>query len=86
LDSRVFQTVSCGQIFLIIKISTQNPDCETITYKEALVNGEHKTFALDYVTVEAVQARNNPGHDIRECVGYILTLSDRKKPPKSKMD
>jgi len=62
----------------IDKIGTQNPGCETINYKEALENGEHKTFELDYVTVEAVQAGNNPNHDIRECVGYILTLNDGK--------
>jgi len=62
----------------IDKIGTQNPGCETITYKEALENGEHKIFELGFVTVEAVQAGNNQGHDIRECVGYILTLSDGK--------
>lgn len=59
-------------------IETQNPDCQTITYEEALVDGEHKTFALDYVTVEAVEAGNNPNHDLNICVGYILTLSDGK--------
>ena len=59
-------------------IKAQNEGCRTITYKEALVNGEHKTFDLGYVTVEAVQAGNNPNHDIKICVGYILTLSDGK--------
>lgn len=57
-------------------IKTQNPDCQTITYKEALADGAHQTFDLGYVTVEAVEAGNNPNHDIKECVGYILTLSD----------
>jgi len=59
-------------------IKTKNPDCETITNSEALVDGEYKTFKLGYVTVEAVQAGNNPNHDIKVCVGYILTLSDGK--------
>ncbi|MCL1823506.1 MAG: MBL fold metallo-hydrolase [Oscillospiraceae bacterium] len=59
-------------------IETQNTDCEIITYKEALIDGEHKTFEFDYVTVEAVEAGNNPNHDINVCVGYILTLSDGK--------
>lgn len=59
-------------------IETRNPDCQTITHEEALVDGEHKTFDLAYVTVEAVQAGNNPNHDINVCVGYILTLSDGK--------
>jgi len=59
-------------------IKTQNPGCVTITNKEALVNGEYKVFDLNYVTVEAVQAGNNRNHDINVCVGYILTLSNKK--------
>lgn len=59
-------------------IKAQNPGCATITNKEALAGGEYRTFDLGYVTVEAVQAGNNPNHDIRVCVGYILTLSDGK--------
>ena len=59
-------------------IEKQNPDCQTITHEEALVDGDHKTFALDYATVEAVEAGNNPNHDINVCVGYILTLSNGK--------
>lgn len=57
-------------------IEMQNPDCQIITHEEALVDGEHKTFELDFVTVEAVEAGNNPNHDINICVGYILTLTD----------
>ncbi len=59
-------------------IKHKNDDCQTITNKEALVDGEYMTFDLDYVTVEAVQAGNNKNHDIKVCVGYILTLSDGK--------
>ena len=59
-------------------IKAQNPGCVTITNTEALVDGAYKTFELGYVTVEAVQAGNNPNHDIKVCVGYILTLSDGK--------
>lgn len=59
-------------------IKAQNEGCETITYQEALVNGEYKIFDLGYVVVEAVQAGNNPNHDINVCVGYILTFSDGK--------
>ena len=59
-------------------ITTQNPGCITITNKEALVNGEYKVFPMDYVTVEAVEAGNNPNHSINEYVGYILTLSSGK--------
>ena len=57
-------------------IKNRNEDCRIITYKEALVKGEYKTFELDYATVEAVQAGNNKNHNIRECVGWLITLSD----------
>jgi len=59
-------------------IQTKNQGCVTITNAEALVSGDHKIFDLDYVTVEAVQAGNNPNHNINVCVGYILTFSDNK--------
>ena len=57
-------------------IQNQNDDCQIITYKEALVNGEYKTYDLGYATIEAVQAGNNRNHDINVCVGWIITLSD----------
>ena len=31
---------------------------------------------VDYVTVEAVEAGYNPNHNVKECVGYILTLPE----------
>ena len=45
-----------------------------ITEKEALTNGEHQSFDLDFVKVEAVPAGYNKFHDETKCVGYILTL------------
>ena len=57
-------------------ISTVNEDCETISWKEAVVKGEHKTFDLGYVTVEAVEAGYNKNHNVKDCVGYILTFSN----------
>ena len=57
-------------------VENRNPDCQIITWKEALAGGEHQTFDLGYVTVEATEAGNNPNHDINECVGYILTMPD----------
>ena len=56
-------------------IKNRNEGCQVITYKDALVNGEYKTFDLGYAVVEAVQAGNNRNHDIRECVGWVITLS-----------
>jgi L-ascorbate metabolism protein UlaG (beta-lactamase superfamily) len=57
-------------------IKQRNDDCRVITWKEALVKGDYKTFDFGYATVEAVQAGNNRNHDIRECVGWLITLSD----------
>lgn len=57
-------------------IKKQNEDCRTIYYRDALVNGEYKTFDLGYAKVEAVQAGNNRNHNIKECVGWLITLSD----------
>ena len=57
-------------------IRNRNDGCRTITYKEALVNGEYKTFDLGFAVVEAVQAGNNKNHDIRVCVGWVITLPD----------
>lgn len=60
------------------KIKNRNPDCQVITWKEAVVNGVHRTFDLSYVTVEAVEAGFNRMHDVNECAGYILTFSNEK--------
>lgn len=58
------------------KVSNRSPDCEIITHNEAVVNGEHKTFELGYVTVEAVEAGFNNWHDVNECAGYVLTFEN----------
>ena len=58
----------------VSKIKKRNEGCKTITCKEALVKGEYKTFDLEFTTVEAVQAGNNKNHDIRKCVGWLITL------------
>ena len=56
-------------------IKKRNEGCQVITYKEALVKGEYKTYDLGFAKVEAVQAGNNRNHDIRNCVGWVITLS-----------
>ncbi len=56
-------------------IKNRSSDCRIITHEEALKDGVHQTFDLDYVTVEAVEACNE-NHPIDECVGYILTFPD----------
>ena len=57
-------------------IQNRAADCQIIRNTDALVNGEYRTFSLGYATVEPVQAGNNKNHDIRECVGWLVTLSD----------
>ena len=60
-------------------VKNRNEGCRVITNQDALVKGEYKTFDLGYATVEAVQAGNNRNHDIRFCVGWLITLSDGTK-------
>ena len=60
------------------KIENRNDDCTIITQNEAIKNGEHQIFNLDFVTVEAVEAGYNKWHDVSECVGYVLTFSNGK--------
>ena len=63
----------------VSKIKNKADDYKLITQKEALVNGEYKTFDLGYVKIEAVEAGYNKYHNKSECVGYVITLSDDTK-------
>ena len=58
------------------EVENRNDSCQIITYKEAVVNGEHQAFDLGYVKIEAVEAGYNNWHDVNACVGYILTFSN----------
>ena len=57
-------------------IRKRNEGCKVITNKDALKKGEYKTYDLGFATIEAVQAGNNRNHDIKTCVGWLITLSD----------
>ena len=59
-------------------IKSKNMDCNIITEKEALKEGEYQKFDYGYVTVEATKA-SNKNHDPDNCVGYIITLSGNKQ-------
>ena len=61
------------------RIEARAEGCRVITHIEALEGGEHRTFELPFVTVQAVEAGNNRNHDVKSCVGYVLTLSDGVK-------
>ena len=56
------------------KIRRRNPGCRIITWKEALAGDRHNVFDLGFVSVEAVEAGYNRNHNVKDCVGYILTL------------
>ncbi len=57
-------------------IESKNDGCQTITWKEALKDGEHQSFDFGFVKVEAVEAGYNKNHNVKECVGYILTFEN----------
>ena len=57
-------------------IKQRNEGCRLIRNTDALVDGEYKTFDLGFARIEAVQAGNNKNHDIKVCVGWLITLSD----------
>ena len=61
------------------KVENRSADCEIITWEEALEGGQHQSFELPYAAVEAVEAGYNKNHNVSECVGYIITLSDGTK-------
>lgn len=63
----------------IDKVVNRNKGCQIITEKEALVNGEHKTFDLPFVKIIAVEAGYNKNHDVNKCVGYVLEFKNGMK-------
>jgi len=60
-----------------IKRCVQKPNCRIITNVEALAGGQHNSFDLDGIHIEAVEAYNKK-HDIKECVGYLITVDGIK--------
>ncbi len=60
------------------KVKKRRKDCRIITHKEALKDGKHQAFDLGYVKAEAVETGYNEWHDVKECVGYVLTFTNGK--------
>ena len=56
-----------------IKLCTQNPGCHVITNTEALAGGQHQSFSINGIEIEAVEA-SNLAHNPKKCVGYILAV------------
>ena len=60
------------------KVKKRQKNCQIITHREALKDGKHQVFDLGYVKVEAVEAGYNEWHDVKQCVGYVLTFMNGK--------
>jgi len=60
-----------------IKRCARKPDCTLITNEEALAGGQHNSFDLGWVKLQAVEAANK-NHDPAKCVGFIITLDGVK--------
>ena len=58
------------------KIRKRAPGCSVISWVEALEGGTHRSFDLGFVKVEAVEAGYNRNHNVKNCVGFVLTLPD----------
>ena len=63
----------------VSKVKNKTSDYRLITNKEGLVDGEYKFFDLGYAKIEVVEAGYNRYHNEKECVGYVITLSDETK-------
>ena len=60
-----------------IKRCAKKPQCKIITNEEALAGDKHNFFDIDGVLIQAVEA-NNKNHNPKKCVGYIITLDNKK--------
>lgn len=63
----------------IDRVEHRQPGCRIIRSRDAVADGEHRTFNLEFVRVEAVEAGFNRYHDVGQCVGYVLTFNNGKK-------
>ena len=63
----------------VAKVRNRKPDCRIIRAKDAIIDGIHQSFRIDNITIEAVEAGCNSHHDVRECVGYVLTFGNGRK-------
>ena len=56
-----------------IQLCAKKDHCRIISNVEALEGGQHRSFSLDGIEVEAVEA-GNVNHNPKECVGYIIKV------------
>jgi len=60
-----------------ISILKKSESCEIITYADALMGGEYKSFIKSEIKISAVQAYNK-NHKKEECVGFVIEFDDIK--------
>jgi len=60
-----------------VKRCAKKPECRIITNEEALAGGQHNSFDLGWIKIQAVEAANK-NHDPAKCVGFIITLDKVK--------
>ena len=58
------------------RVANRSANCRVITQADAVMNGEHLAFDLGFATVNSVQAGFNTLHDVRDCVGYVVELTN----------
>jgi L-ascorbate metabolism protein UlaG (beta-lactamase superfamily) len=56
------------------RIQKRSPDCQVVSWREALSRGKYKSFNFDFVRIQSVEAGGNPLHSVHRCVGYVLDL------------
>lgn len=56
-----------------VNLCAKKPDCRIISNEEALEGGRHKSFDVDGIMIQAVEAANKR-HDPDKCVGFIITI------------
>ena len=60
-----------------VRLCVQKHECLIITNEEALADGNHNSFDLGGILIQAVEAKNMM-HSPKKCVGYIITLDGVK--------
>ena len=60
-----------------IGLCTQGDGCTVITNKDALAGGNHNSFDVDGILVQAVEAKSIL-HSPKKCVGYLITIDGVK--------
>ena len=58
-------------------LCAKNPGCQIISNVEALEGGQHNSFDVDGILIQAVEAGNKK-HNPKECVGYLITVDGVK--------